>query len=97
MTDIRVRPVMAAGSPRCYCTVCGALFLTHVSFDKHRGINASNDEEHQDRGRCWTWQEMERWGLLEYETGVWGTVDEIATAERFKAMREKRANSGNEG
>ncbi len=86
----RTRPVMAPGSPRCYCTVCGAMFLTHVSFDKHRGIRASNDEDHQDRGRCWTWQEMDRYGLAQYEQGVWGTAAEIETADKFARMRAAR-------
>lgn len=85
-----IRPPMAPGSPRCYCTTCGRLFLTHVSFDKHRGIKASNDEEHQDRGTCWGPRELWRY-LKEYEPGVWGTDGEIVVAERFRAMRDARA------
>lgn len=90
------RPVMAPNSPRCYCPTCGAMFLTHVSFDWHRGIVASDDELHEDRGTCsqlWELQIM----LTEYEPGVWGNADETATADRFKAMREVRAGNGNKG
>lgn len=80
---------LTPGSPRCYCTVCGHIFLTHVSFDLHRGIVASDDEDHQDRGRCWTVDEMESNGLSQ-ELGpwLWGTPEEIATFRRFEAMRQ---------
>lgn len=85
------RPPMQAGSPRCYCTVCGHIFLTHVSFDLHRGIMASDDEEHQDQGWCWPSEILEA-EFTQYEPWVWGTDDEVATAERFRAMREVRAS-----
>jgi hypothetical protein len=84
------RPIMSPGSPRCYCTTCGHLFLTHVAFDIHRGIEASDDEFHMDLGRCLTVKEMEYVGLTQYEPWVWGTAAEISVAEKFKAMREMR-------
>lgn len=79
------------GSSRCYCTVCGHVFLTHVSFDMHRGIVASDDEEHQDQGYCWTVVEMEYHGLSQ-ELGpwLWGTAAEIEQFRRFEAMRALR-------
>lgn len=79
------------GSPRCYCTVCGRIFLTHVSFDMHRGIVASDDEEHQDQGWCWDEERMEYEGLSQ-ELGpwLWGTAAEIVQFRRFEAMREMR-------
>lgn len=88
------RPDMNPGSPRCFCTVCGHVFLTHVSFDKHRGIRASNDEDHQDRGRCWTHTEMVRYGLSQGTGvgGVWGTSDEWTQFRKYEAMRQARAD-----
>lgn len=90
--------MLTPGSPRCYCTCCGALFLASGSFDLHRGIEASNDEDHQDLGRCLTRDELRDAGVTEYEPDVWGTDDEVATAERFKAMRgirQKGKTNGN--
>ena len=83
-------PILTPGSSRCYCTVCGHLFLTHVAFDLHRGIEGSDDEDHQDTGACWTIQEMVAHGLSQWEPWVWGTVAEIQQAEKFAQMREIR-------
>lgn len=85
-------PVMAPGSPRCYCSVCGHMFLTHVSFDLHRGIEASDDEDHQDPGTCWSIIEMAAHGLSQWEPWVWGTVAEIQQAEKFAQMRAMKGS-----
>lgn len=78
------------GSPRCGCQVCGAVFLTHVSFDQHRGIRLRpQSDEAQDSGVCWTKAQM-RAKLREWEPGVWGNGAECATADKYKAMRDQR-------
>jgi hypothetical protein len=78
-------------SPRCGCSVCGTVFLTHVSFDQHRGIKIKpKDEEAQDSGACWTNAQMLAKGLREWEPGVWGNGQECATADKYKAMRAGR-------
>lgn len=78
------------GSPRCYCTVCGHIFLTHVSFDAHRGIVASDDEGHQDQGWCWDAERMEYEGLIQVGDWVWGNAAEVQQLEKFEAMRQMR-------
>lgn len=74
------------GSPRCLCSVCGEMFMTHVAFDRHRGIVASDDELHQDPGVCLGLGEL---GLTQVD-GLWCTPEEHAVYLKYQAMREAR-------
>lgn len=73
----------APGSAEAGCMVCGNIFLSPASFDKHRGIRPQGrrGDETQDGGRC------ELRGLRQDDYGRWGSTAEL---ERVAHMRQIR-------
>lgn len=74
------------GSAEAGCTVCGIVFLSAASFDKHRDIRPQGrrGDEAQDGGRC------SLKGLQRDEQGRYGSVAEIERVHRMQKTREMR-------